>query len=141
VDAFQHWAYQNPEEASDPTGCDETWLGLWRQFLPGVDWSGLENEAMTGWHRKLHIYHYPFYYVEYGVAQLGAVQVWKNALEDQADAVARYRQALSLGGTERLPALYKTAGAKFAFDAETLGEAVALIEETIEALELEEEGG
>jgi oligoendopeptidase F len=139
VDAFQHWAYQNPKEASDPTGCDATWLGLWRRFLPGVDWSGLEDEAMTGWHRKLHIYHYPFYYVEYGVAQLGAVQVWKNALEDQADAVARYRQALSLGGTERLPALYKTAGAKFAFDAETLGEAVALIERTIEALE--EEGG
>jgi hypothetical protein len=139
VDAFQHWAYQNPEEASDPTGCDATWLGLWRRFLPGVDWSGLEDEAMTGWHRKLHIYHYPFYYVEYGVAQLGAVQVWKNALEDQAKAVARYRQALSLGGTERLPALYQTAGAKFAFDAETLGEAVALIERTIEALE--EEGG
>ena len=135
VDAFQHWVYQNHNLASDPARCDATWLKLWQRFLPGVDWSGLEAEAMTGWHRKLHIHRYPFYYIEYGVAQLGAVQVWKNALEDQAGAVASYRKALSLGGTARLPELYRTAGAKFAFDAGTLGEAANLVEETITALE------
>lgn len=135
VDAFQHWVYQNHDLASNPDRCDAAWLELWQRFLPGVDWSGLEVEAMTGWHRKLHIHRYPFYYIEYGVAQLGAVQVWKNALEDQAGSVARYRKALSLGGTARLPELYREAGAKFAFDAETLGEAASLVEETIAMLE------
>jgi oligoendopeptidase F len=135
VDAFQHWVYTNHQTARDPQACDATWLALWERFLPGVDWSGLEDEAMTGWHRKLHIHRYPFYYVEYGVAQLGAVQVWRNALQDQSGAVASYLGALSRGGTATLPELYRAAGGKFAFDAGTLGEAVALVESTIEKLE------
>jgi oligoendopeptidase F len=134
VDAFQHWAYTNPGRAIDPSVCDAHWLDLWNRFIPGVDWSGFEQEAMTGWHRKQHIYRYPFYYVEYGLAQLGAVQVWSNALKDQAHAVVRYREALSLGGTATLPQLYQVAGAKFAFDVETLGAAVDLVESTIQAL-------
>lgn len=89
----------------------------------------------TGWHRKLHIHTVPFYYVEYGLAQLGAVQVWRNALTDQAGAVASYRRALALGGTVSLPQLYATAGAKFAFDPATLRTAVSLMEETITTLE------
>ncbi|HQA68745.1 MAG TPA: hypothetical protein PK801_10505, partial [Aggregatilineales bacterium] len=84
--------------------------------------------------RKLHIFRYPFYYIEYGLAQLGAVQVWANARRDQAGAVAAYRRALALGGTMPLPELYRTAGARFAFDAGTLGEAVSLIESTLEEL-------
>ncbi len=132
VDAFQHWVYEHHAEASDPENCDAKWTELWERFMPGVDWSGLEEEAMTGWHRKLHIYRYPFYYIEYGLAQLGSVQVWRNALEDQAGAVRRYRQALALGGTVPLPQLYETAGAKLAFDAPTLKAAVDLIETQIE---------
>jgi oligoendopeptidase F len=108
---------------------------LWQRFIPGVDWGGLEQELMTGWQRKLHIHQVPFYYVEYGLAQLGAVQVWRNALTDQAEAVASYRRALALGGTVSLPELYATAGAKFAFDGPTLGSAINLMEETIAALE------
>jgi len=135
VDGFQHWVYTHPETASNPNNCDAKWVELWMRFIPGVDWSGLEAEAMTGWHRKQHIHRAPFYYVEYGLAQLGAVQVWREALKDQAAAVARYRQALSLGGTVSLPELYETAGAKFAFDANTLGKAVKLVENTIEKLE------
>lgn len=135
VDAFQHWAYQNPTSASDPSNCDAQWLQLWQRFIPGVDWKGLEAEAMTGWHRKQHIYRYPFYYVEYGLAQIGAVQVWRQALDDQAGAVAAYREALSLGGTKTLPELFAAAGVKFAFDSQTLGEAVHLIEKNIENLE------
>jgi oligoendopeptidase F len=88
----------------------------------------LEQEMMTGWHRKLHIHRIPFYYVEYGLAQLGAAQVWRGALTDQAGAVAKYRKALALGGSVTLPELYAAAGAKFAFDPATLGEAVSLIE-------------
>lgn len=134
VDAFQHWVYTHAEQALDPTACDACWLDLWNRFIPGVDWSGLEQEAMTGWQRKQHIFRYPFYYVEYGLAQLGAVLVWRNALQDQAGAVASYRAALALGGTASLPELYRTAGASFAFDAQTLGTAVELVESQLAEL-------
>lgn len=134
VDAFQHWAYTHPELASAPTNCDACWLELWQRYLPAVNWSGLEAEAMTGWHRKQHIYRYPFYYVEYGVAQLGAVQVWRNALNNPRKALADYLAALRLGGTVSLPQLYAAAGAKFTFDAHMLSEAVQLIEQNLDIL-------
>ncbi len=135
VDGFQHWVYENPEQAANPDRCDEAWADLWRRFRPGVDWSGFEDAMETGWHRKLHIHTDPFYYVDYGLAQLGAVQVWANALDDQAAAVAAYRRALALGGTRPLPELYAAAGARFSLDGETLGKAVGLMESTIESLE------
>ena len=115
VDSFQQWVYENPSAGTDPAACDSKWGELWDRFLPGVDWSGLEEIKQTGWHRKLHIHQVPFYYVEYGLAQLGAVQIFGNALKDQAGAVAAYRKALALGGTVTLPQLFATAGAKFAF--------------------------
>lgn len=135
VDAFQHWVYEHPALALDPAQCDTCWAALWQRFMPGVDWSGLEQEMMTGWQRKLHICQVPFYYIEYGLAQLGAVQVWRNSLADEAGAVASYRRALALGGTASLPELYAAAGAKFAFDAPTLRAAVKLMAETIATLE------
>ncbi len=134
VDAFQHWVYLN-KEAEDPDVCDAHWALLWDRFMKGVDWSGLEQEKMTGWHRKLHIHQGPFYYVDYGLAQLGAVQIWKNAMDDPAKAVKQYRKALALGGTVSLTELYRQAGAKLAFDAGTLGEALSLIESTLAHLE------
>lgn len=135
VDGFQHWAYLNPQAALDPAQCDAQWTALWRRFMRGVDWSGLDDELATGWQRKQHIFDSPFYYVEYGLAQLGAVQVWRNALTDQAGAVAAYRRALALGGTVTLPELFAAAGARFAFDAQTLREAVSLVETTLADLE------
>jgi len=135
VDAFQHWVYEHPDVALDPAHCDAQWAALWQRFMPGVDWSDLEEEMVTGWQRKLHIHQEPFYYVEYGLAQLGAVQVWRNALRDPARALADYRCALALGGTVALPQLYEAAGARFAFDAATLREVVDLMEATIAALE------
>ncbi len=135
VDAFQHWVYEQPDAAMEPRNCDAQWAALWRRFRVGEDWSGLEEEMATGWQRKHHIHCWPFYYVEYGLAQLGAAQVWANALRDQAGAVASYRRALALGGTVPLPDLYAAAGARFAFDAATLGEAVALMESTIAGLD------
>ncbi|MBI5305015.1 MAG: M3 family oligoendopeptidase [Chloroflexi bacterium] len=135
VDAFQHWVYENPHDAMDPANCDAQWAMQWTRFMRGVDWSGLDEEMKTGWQRKLHIHQLPFYYIEYGLAQLGAVQVWANSLRDQAAAIANYRHALALGGTVTLPELYAAAGAKFAFDAKTLGNAVALMEKTIDDLE------
>ena len=138
VDAFQHWVYTNPDTALEPANCDAQWRDLWQRFMPNVDWGGLESDMATGWQRLLHIFYWPFYYVEYGVAQLGAVQVWRNALHDQAAALTQYRQALALGNTISLPQLFAAAGARFAFDTATLREAVTLIEQTIEDLEISE---
>jgi oligoendopeptidase F len=134
VDAFQHWVYTHPDLAQDAAACDATWDDLWARFMPGVDWSGYEAARMTGWHRKLHIFQVPFYYVEYGMAQVGAVQVWRNALRDQAGAVRAYRKALALGGTRSLPDLYAAAGAEFRFDEAMLTDLVGLIETTLDDL-------
>jgi oligoendopeptidase F len=135
VDAFQHWVYENPAAATDPARCDGQWAELWHRFMQGVDWSGLDDEMVTGWQRKLHIHRYPFYYVEYGLALMGSVQIWGNALQDQAKAVASYRKALALGGTVPLPELYIAAGARLGFGSETLGPVVELMERTIAELD------
>lgn len=135
VDAFQHWAYTHPDDAVDPANCDAKWAEQWNRFMQGVDYSGYEDAMMTGWHRKQHIYRYPFYYVEYGLAQLGAVHVWANALKDQSAAVTAYFEGLALGNTASLPDLFQTAGAKFAFDSATMGKAVDLIEATLAELD------
>lgn len=135
ADAFQHWAYTHPLDASDPEQCDTQWGKLWDRFMPGVNWEGLEEVKVTGWQHKAHIFTSPFYYVEYGLAQLGAVQIWRNSLNDHAGAVAAYRRALALGGTATLPDLFHAAGARFAFDSETLRQAADLLQQTIEDLE------
>jgi oligoendopeptidase F len=135
VDAFQQWVYENPKAGTDPAACDAKWGELWDRFIPAVDWSGLEEVKATGWHRKLHIHQIPFYYVEYGLAQLGAVQIFGNAIKDQKKAVADYRKALALGGMVTLPQLFATAGAKFAFDSAILKTAVDLMEKVIAKLE------
>ncbi|MFN2125149.1 MAG: M3 family metallopeptidase, partial [Candidatus Promineifilaceae bacterium] len=135
VDAFQHWVYTNPDLAADPANCDAAWAELWDRFMPQIDYSGLEDERVSGWHRKLHIFHVPFYYIEYGMAQIGALQVWRNSLNDQKGAVASYRNALSQGGTRSLPELFELAGAEFRFDTAMLSDLMALIETTVEELE------
>jgi len=135
VDVFQHWVYKNPVDGKDPNKCDAAWAALERRFRPYIDWNGYEDVMMTGWQRKDHIHQAPFYYVEYGLALLGAVQIWRNALKNQKQAVSAYRRALDLGGTATLPQLFKTAGARFAFDVDTLQEAVDLMESTILTLE------
>ncbi len=135
VDRFQHWVYTHPDEAMDTKKLDAHWLALWQRCIPLVDWSQFRDSAETGWQRKLHIFQVPFYYIEYGMAQIGAMQVWRNSLEDYDKALADYRYALSLGGTRTLPALFEAAGAEFRFDVPMLTELVALVEATIADLE------
>ncbi|MBI1259551.1 MAG: M3 family oligoendopeptidase [Chloroflexi bacterium] len=135
IDAFQHWVYTHPDDALNPDACDAQWSALRDQYMPAVDFSGLEADKADGWRRIMHIYCWPFYIVEYGMAQLGAVQIWANMLQDQPAALAAYRRGLALGGTKPLPELFATAGATFKFDRETLGAAVNLIMKTIGELE------
>jgi oligoendopeptidase F len=134
VDAFQQWLYTEPN-ALDHAARDRKWIEIWSRFDPGTDWSGLEAERLARWHKQLHIFLYPFYYIEYAIAQLGALQVWRNALQDQAKATADYRAALALGGSKPLPDLFAAAGARLIFDAEGMAELVTLIEGQIASLE------
>jgi oligoendopeptidase F len=136
VDAFQTWIYTTPY-GGDAAARDEAWLRIRSRFERGVDWTGLETERAARWYRQLHIFMYPFYYIEYGIAQLGALQIWRNSLRDQSGAVARYREALALGAVRSLPEMYRAAGAKLTFDADLIGELVQLVEEKIEAIRAE----
>lgn len=130
VDAFQSWIYTSGR-GGDAAARDAEWLRTRARFERGVDWTGLERERVARWYRQLHIFLYPFYYIEYGIAQLGALQIWRNSLTDRAGAVARYREALALGATRPLPELYQTAGARLTFDAADIAELVALVEARI----------
>jgi oligoendopeptidase F len=133
VDGFQHWAYQS-EDGGNPEACDQEWKRLWRSFMPGIDYAGLEDTETTGWHRKLHIFQVPFYYIEYGLAQVGAMQVWANARKDEAEAVRLYREGLRLGCTVSLPQLFQAAGGRFALDGSTLGALVEAADQRLEEL-------
>ena len=135
VVAFQHWVYENHDLASNPDACDDKWGELVDEFMPGINWNGHENIKRTGWHRKLHIHTGPFYYIEYGLSALGAFQIWEKAQDDPKEALEKYRRALALGGTETISVLFKTAGAKLAFDQDSLGRIVKLIEDTLLDLE------
>jgi oligoendopeptidase F len=118
VDAFQHWIYQNPDHTRAERKA--AWRGLLTRFGGSVDWSGHEEARDHSWHRQLHIFLYPFYYIEYGIAQLGALQIWQRSLSDRPEAVADYKKALALGGARPLPELFAAAGARFDFGAELI---------------------
>jgi oligoendopeptidase F len=118
VDAFQHWIYSNPGHSRADR--KKAWLDLMDRFGGEVDWSGWEESRAHLWHRQLHIFLYPFYYVEYGIAQLGALQVWANSKKDKARALRDYQTALALGGSKPLPELFSAAGCNFDFSDRTV---------------------
>jgi len=134
VDAFQHWLYTDPA-ATDRDARDAKFVEIWQRFEPGLDWSGLDAERTARWHKQLHIFLYPFYYIEYAIAQLGALQVWRNSMRDQAKATVDYRTALALGGSRPLPELFQAAGARLIFDRGGMEELVTLIEEELANLD------
>jgi len=136
VDAFQTWIYTSGQ-GGDAAARDAAWLRIRARFERGADWTGLERERVARWYRQLHIFMYPFYYIEYGIAQVGALQIWRNSLKDPAGAVARYREALALGAVRGLPEMYQAAGAKLSFDAETIGPLVELVESEITRIRAE----
>jgi oligoendopeptidase F len=124
VDAFQHWIYTHPGHTRAERSL--AWLELMDKFGGDVDWQGYDKSRAYLWHRQLHIFLHPFYYIEYGIAQLGALQVWANSKSDKARALSAYKKSLELGGSRRLPELFKAAGAKFEFDASTIRPLVEL---------------
>jgi len=128
IDAFQHWIYTHPGHTRDAR--KTAWVETFNRFSTTVDWSGYEDARDYLWQRQLHLFVAPFYYIEYGIALTGALQVWRRSREDYGGAVQRYWQALTLGGSRPLPELFSAAGATFRFDAATLAPLVdALAEE------------
>jgi oligoendopeptidase F len=124
VDAFQHWIYTHAGHTRAERRA--AYLQLMDRFGGDVDFSGYEEIRAHSWHRQLHIFIHPFYYVEYGIAQLGALQVWANSRRDKAKALGDYKKSLALGGSRPLPELFSAAGCKFQFDAATIKPLVQL---------------
>jgi len=108
------------EPDASPADRRGMWLDVRGRFKGGEDWAGFEQEHSTSWHGQMHPFCVPFYYIEYAIAQIGALQVWLNARKDRPRALRKYREALSLGGSRPLPHLFKAAGARFGLDAKTL---------------------
>jgi oligoendopeptidase F len=126
VDAFQHWIYSHPGHSrAERTAA---WLGLMDRFGGDVDWSGNEEVRAKAWHRQLHIYLHPLYYIEYGIAQLGALQVWGNSKQHKAQALRDYQKGLALGGSRPLPELFEAAGCRFDFGVQTVKPLVQLVQ-------------
>ena len=133
IDGFQHFLYTHEGHSRGQRAA--AWAELQRRFAtPGVDWAGFEDEKAALWQRQIHLFHYPFYYVEYGIAQLGALQLWQRYRRDPGAALDGYRRALSLGGTRPLPELFDAAGVKFDFSAATLEPLMAALEAELAAL-------
>ena len=121
IDKFQHWVYENPAHSSAER--TTKWMDILQEFSsPVTEWSGLESYRENGWQRQLHLFEVPFYYIEYGIAQLGALGLWMQYKKDKNAALSNYINALSLGGTKTLPELYKAAGLFFNFSGEYIKE-------------------
>ncbi|MDB6058236.1 MAG: oligoendopeptidase family [Verrucomicrobiales bacterium] len=132
VDAFQHWIYSHPGHTRAER--QKAWLDLVDRFGGDVDWTGYENARANMWHRQLHIFLHPFYYVEYGIAQLGALQIWANSRKNRQRALDEYHRGLALGGSRPLPELFAAAGCRFDFSRETVKPLVNLISTELEKL-------
>ena len=114
IDKFQHWVYENPAHSEEERVVK--WLDVLDEFSsPVIDFSGLVEYRRFSWHRQLHLFEVPFYYIEYGIAQLGAIGLWQQYKQNPETAINNYLNALQLGGTKTLPDLFKTAGLQFDF--------------------------
>ncbi len=133
IDKFQHWLYENPNHTLVQR--EETWRSILNDYTSiAMDVSGLEDYRRHSWQRQLHLYEVPFYYIEYGIAQLGAIGLWKQFKENKEGAIQNYITALQLGGTKPLPQLYEAAGLKFSFSPDYISELMLFVQGEMESL-------
>lgn len=126
VDAFQHWLYENPKHSQQER--EHEWINIIQSFNGNVvDWSAYSDIQANLWHKQLHIFEVPFYYIEYAIAQLGAIAVWKNFKQNPEAALQAFEKALTAGNTLTLPELYELAGIKFSFQKEYINELMQFI--------------
>ena len=133
IDKFQHWVYENPAHTEEQRAT--TWMEILNEFTsPGIDFSGLDEYRKYGWQRQLHLFEVPFYYIEYGIAQLGAIGLWMQFKKNKDTALNNYIQALSLGGTATLPQLFQKAGLKFDFSSQYVSELMSFVHNEMKQL-------
>ncbi|TCD26669.1 M3 family oligoendopeptidase [Pedobacter psychrodurus] len=133
IDQFQHWIYTNPNHTAADR--EETFKQIFNRFGAGfADWTDLEQQFGNGWQKQLHLFEVPFYYIEYAIAQLGAIAVWKNYKENPEKALEQYLAALALGYTKPMNEIYETAGIKFDFSAEYVKELASFVKAELEKL-------
>jgi oligoendopeptidase F len=133
IDKFQHWVYENPNHTVEER--KENWLRILNEFATtAIDYSGLEAFRSYNWQRQLHLFEVPFYYIEYGIAQLGAIGMWKQYRDNPEKALENYMKGLSLGGTKTLPELYAAAGIDFDFSPEKISELMIFVKNELEKL-------
>jgi len=133
IDQFQHWIYTNPNHTAADR--EETFKQIFNRFGAGfADWTDLEQQFGNGWQKQLHLFEVPFYYIEYAIAQLGAIAVWKNYKENPEKALEQYLAALALGYTKPMNEIYETAGIKFDFSAEYVKELASFVKDELEKL-------
>jgi oligoendopeptidase F len=133
IDKFQHWVYENPSHTIEER--KENWLRILNEFATtAIDYSGLEAFRSYNWQRQLHLFEVPFYYIEYGIAQLGAIGMWKQYRDNPEKALENYMKGLSLGGTKTLPELYAAAGIDFDFSPEKISELMIFVKNELEKL-------
>lgn len=133
IDKFQHWVYEHPDHTVEERA--ENWRSILNEFTSiAMDVSGLENYRRYGWQRQLHLFEVPFYYIEYGIAQLGAIGLWKQFRENKEKAVQNYLNALQLGGTRTLPELYEAAGLQFNFSPDYISELMIFVKDEMEKI-------
>jgi len=131
VDKFQHWIYEHPIHSNEERTTE--WNKILTEFSDTVvDYSGLENFRSNLWQKQLHLFEVPFYYIEYGIAQLGAIGMWKQFKLNKEEALNNYCNALSLGGTKTLPQLFETAGLKFDFSPNTIKELMDFVKQEMQ---------
>jgi oligoendopeptidase F len=130
IDKFQHWIYENPTHSL--TDRKSNWNSIFDQFADTeTDWSGLQEAKDYLWQKQLHLYEVPFYYIEYGMAQLGAVAVWRNFKKDKKSGLRNYQNALSLGNLTTIPEIYKAAGIKFDFSRSYIRELMGFVKDEL----------
>lgn len=133
IDKFQHWIYENPKHTVEQRS--NAWMEILTAFSSkSIDYSGLEAYRNISWQRQLHLFEVPFYYIEYGIAQLGAIGMWMQYKKDPASAIKNYTKALSLGGTKTLPELYASAGLPFDFSSHRIKELMEFVRDEMNAL-------
>jgi oligoendopeptidase F len=130
MDSFQHWLYAEAPQEATIQDMDKKAAELIGRFMPQTDWTDFPSEIEKLWHYN-HIFGSPFYYIEYGLSWLGALELWQNSLVDPAETMRRYRSALALGDSRSVPDLFSAAGATFAFDRETVRKTVAFLSEQL----------
>ncbi|MHB1179176.1 MAG: M3 family metallopeptidase, partial [Daejeonella sp.] len=134
VDQFQHWIYTNPDHTSQERA--EAWKKIFEPFGNNfADWSEHTQALENLWQKQLHIFEVPFYYVEYGIAQLGAIAVWKNYKNDPVKGLESYLEALKLGYTKTIKEIYETAGIEFNFSASYVEELAEFVKEELKKLD------